>query len=144
LASLVMMILVILWMFLAQTMAEFFVIGAFAGLAMAGIQSLSRTMLSEFAPEGRSAEFFGFFAVAGRTSSFIGPYVYGVIATFSANRMVRLGTSVVAAEQQGQRWAILSIGAFLLVGSVILLTVNERRAIQVAQSYTEKIVPLQQ
>jgi UMF1 family MFS transporter len=143
LASLVMMILVILWMFLAQTMAEFFVIGAFAGLAMAGIQSLSRTMLSEFAPEGRSAEFFGFFAVAGRTSSFIGPYVYGVIATFSANRMVRLGASVVAAEQQGQRWAILSIGAFLLVGSVILLAVNERRAIQVAQSYTEKIVPLQ-
>ncbi|NLX36263.1 MAG: MFS transporter [Chloroflexi bacterium] len=142
LASLVMMIFVILWMFLAQTIVEFFVIGALAGVAMAGIQSLSRTMLSEFAPEGRSAEFFGFFAVAGRTSSFIGPYVYGVIATFSANHMVRMGASVLDAEKQGQRWGILSIGAFLLVGMLVLLTVNERRAIQVAQSFGDASAPV--
>ncbi|MCK5584885.1 MFS transporter [Candidatus Bipolaricaulota bacterium] len=32
------------------------------------------------APEGRSAKFHGFFAVAGRTSSFIGPTVFGIIA----------------------------------------------------------------
>ena len=138
LASIAMMIAVIIWMFLAQSITEFFVIGALAGIAMAGIQSLSRTMLSEFAPEGRSAEFFGFFSVAGRTSSFIGPYVYGAIATFGADRLIRQGVDEAFAKGQGQRWGILSIGVFLLVGMGMLLTVNERRAIAAAKAYVDE------
>ncbi|MEN6478514.1 MAG: MFS transporter [Anaerolineales bacterium] len=139
LASIAMMIAVVTWMFLAQQVGEFYVIGALAGIAMAGIQSLSRTMLSEFAPEGRSAEFFVFFAVAGRTSSFIGPYVYGLIASSSALRLERLGMAVTQAEQQGQRWGILSIGVFLVVGLIILCTVDERLAVAAAQSYAEEV-----
>jgi UMF1 family MFS transporter len=139
--SIAMMVGVIVWMYFAQTIQEFFVIGALAGIAMAGIQSLSRTMLSEFAPEGRSAEFFGFFAVAGRTSSFIGPYVYGVIATFGADRLVRQGIAESIAKGQGQRYGILSIGAFLLVGLLALLAVNERLAIAAAKSFVDEVQP---
>ena len=114
--SLILMIAVVLGLYFAQTRTAFFIIGALAGIAMAGAQSVSRTMVAVFAPPGQSAEFFGFFAVAGRTSSFIGPAVYGWIAAEMALDYAAQGQTVVLAEQSGQRIAILSIAAFLLVG----------------------------
>jgi MFS transporter, UMF1 family len=114
------------WMFLARTETEFFIIGALAGAAMAGIQSLSRTLAGLLSPSGRRAEFFGFFAVAGRTSAFIGPAVYGLIAAEVAQSLVSDGMATLAAEQLGQRMAILSIGVFLLVGLVLLWWVTDR------------------
>jgi Permeases of the major facilitator superfamily len=85
-------------------------------------------MVGAMAPPGRSAEFYGFFAVAGRTSSFIGPAVYGFIAAEMALWFQQHGLGIHLAEQQGQRVAILSIAFFLFVGLIILLTVNERVA----------------
>ena len=82
--SILMMIGVVIWLYLNQTQTGFFVIGAFAGFAMAGVQSVSRTMVAMFSPPGQSAEFYGFFAVAGRTSSFIGPAIYGWLAASAA------------------------------------------------------------
>jgi UMF1 family MFS transporter len=79
-------------------------------------------------PPGKSAEFHGFFAVAGRSSSFIGPTVYGFIAAEVALWYQAQGETAVLAEQLGQRLAILSIAAFFVVGLVLLLLVNERKA----------------
>jgi len=50
------------------------------------------------APIGRSAEFYGFFAVAGRTSSFIDPTVFGVIAARMAVWYQNRGLVELAAE----------------------------------------------
>lgn len=127
--SVIMMIGVVVAMLFTRTLNGYFVIGAFAGFALTGVQSLSRTMVGLFAPEGRSGEFFGFFAIAGRTSSFIGPTVYGIIAAeaaiwYAANR----GMDLMAAEIAGQKAAIVSIIFFLLAGLIILLTVNEAKA----------------
>ncbi len=126
--SLVIMIGVIIWMYFNQTQVGFFLIGAVAGFAMAGTQSVSRTMVGMFSPPGQSAEFYGFFAVAGRTSSFIGPTVYGIIAAEAALWYMSQGQTEVLAEQSGQRLAILSIGAFFIAGLVLLLWVNEGKA----------------
>ncbi|MCK4450505.1 MAG: MFS transporter, partial [Anaerolineae bacterium] len=106
----------------------FFIIGAFAGFAMAGVQSVSRTMVAMFSPPGQSAEFYGFFAVTGRTSSFIGPAVYGWLAAEAALWYQAQGQAVVLAEQSGQRLAILSIGVFLLLGLILLWFVDEGKA----------------
>ena len=127
--SVVMMIGVVVAMLFTRTLNGYFVIGAFAGFALTGVQSLSRTMVGLFAPEGRSGEFFGFFAIAGRTSSFIGPTIYGIIAAeaaifYAANR----GMDLLSAEIAGQRAAIVSIIFFLLAGLLILLAVNEAKA----------------
>lgn len=132
LLSLAMMIAVVLWMFFAHSMAIFFVIGGLAGFAMAGLQSVSRTMVSVVSPPGQTTEFYGFFSVAGRTSSFVGPAVYGLIAAEAAIWYQGRGMAALPAEQQGQRLAILSIAAFLFVGMMVLLTVNERRAREAA------------
>jgi UMF1 family MFS transporter len=126
--SILIMIGVVIWLYFNQTQTGFFVIGAVAGFAMAGIQSVSRTMVAMFSPPGQSGEFYGFFAVAGRTSSFIGPAVYGWVAAEAALMYQVQGQLVEAAEQSGQRLAILSIGAFLLVGLLLLSFVNEAKA----------------
>ena len=126
--SLVVMLVVIAWLYFNQSLAGYFVIGAVAGVAMAGAQSVSRTMVALFAPPGQSAEFFGFFAVAGRTSSFIGPAVFGWIAAEMALRFEARGQISSLAEQSGMRLAILSIGAFIVVGLIVLAFVDERKA----------------
>jgi UMF1 family MFS transporter len=127
--SILLMTVIVIGMVFIKTIEGFFVIGALAGFALTGVQAVSRTMVGLFAPEGQSAEFFGFFAVAGRTSSFIGPTVYGILAAeaalwFQNNRNM----DILLAEQTGQKVAIISIAIFLLVGLAILLTVNEKRA----------------
>lgn len=122
--SILMMALVVLSMLFAQTLTQFYIIGALAGFALTGVQSVSRTLVGYFAPQGRSAEFYGIFAVTGRTSSFIGPTVYGFIA-FEAARWFEnnRGLSLLQAEISGQRAAIASIIVFLLVGLTIFLGV---------------------
>jgi UMF1 family MFS transporter len=94
-------------------------------------------MVAIFAPAGQSAEFYGFFAVAGRTSSFIGPAVYGLIAAEAALWFQAQGQESALAEQSGQRLAILAIAAFILVGVVILLFVDEGKARAAASSEGE-------
>ena len=103
-------------------------IGGLAGFALTGVQSVSRTLVGVFAPPGKSGEFYGFFAVAGRTSSFIGPTIFGVLAAWATTRYEALGQSTALAEQSGHRVALFSIVAFLVIGLVLLLLVNEERA----------------
>ncbi|MBK7897834.1 MAG: MFS transporter [Anaerolineaceae bacterium] len=126
--SIMTMIIAIIWLYLNQTSTGFYLVGILAGFAMAGIESVSRAMVSFFAPPGRSGEFYGFFAVAGRSSSFIGPTIYGLIAAEAAFWYQAQGETVTTAEQMGQKLAILSIGVFLLLGLIVLSFVNEKKA----------------
>ena len=134
--SLVIMLISVVGMMFAPNKLFFFIVGSIAGFAMAGVQSLSRTMVSVFAPKGRAAEFYGFFSLAGRTSSIIGPGVMGLAATglsaWVMNFMVRnnlvSATDPVAlevSEKIGHRFAIITLVFFLLVGLMPLLFVNE-------------------
>ena len=124
--SIIMMALVVTSMIFAQNVTQFYIIGALAGFALTGVQSVSRTMVSYFAPEGRSAEFYGIFAVSGRTSSFIGPTIYGFLAFEAAKYFENTrGLSAILAEQSGQRVALGSIVIFLVAGLLILLAVKD-------------------
>ncbi|MGD9675278.1 MAG: MFS transporter [Candidatus Bipolaricaulia bacterium] len=126
LGSLAMMLGAITWMYFNRSLAAFYVIGGVAGFALTGVQSVSRTMIGLLAPEGRSAEFYGFFSLAGRTSHFVGPIVCGFVASRVAVLLEKNGMDTSLAYQGGLRAAILSIAAFLLVGTAMLLFVDER------------------
>ncbi len=102
----------------------FFVIGFIAGFSLSGVQAVSRTMVSQLAPETKSAEFYGFLSVAGRTSTFVGPLVFGTISFRAHNWYVNHGFDGVLAEQYGLLWAIGSIIAFLVIGMLLLLLVK--------------------
>jgi UMF1 family MFS transporter len=138
--SLLLMIAAVIWLIFNQTLLGFFLIGAVAGFALTGVQSVSRTMVSILSPPGQSAEFYGFFAVAGRTSSFIGPAFYGWLAAEAALWYQAQGQGLLLAEQSGQRLAILSIMAFLLIGLVLLLFVNETKG-RTAEELPEGALP---
>jgi UMF1 family MFS transporter len=134
-ASLVLMLAAVIWMIFNQTLVGYFIIASLAGFALTGVQVVSRTMTGYFAPAGQSAEFFSFESVAGRTSSFIGPTVYGLLAGGVALQLQKNGMEALLAEQTGQRAGIASIAVFLIVGMVILATVNEKRARKAAEEY---------
>jgi MFS transporter, UMF1 family len=135
-----MMLGAVIGLFVNESVLGFFIIGGVAGCALSAVQSVSRGMIATLSPPGRSAEFYGFFAVAGRTSSFIGPTIYGWVAAESALWFEAQGEGAkflwfkaherggALAEQLGQRVAILPVIAFLVVGLALLLSVNERNA----------------
>ncbi len=134
-ASLVLMLAAVIWMMFNQTLTGYFIIASLAGFALTGVQVVSRTMTGYFAPDGQSAEFFAFQAVAGRTSSFIGPTVYGLLAGGVALSLQSSGMDRSLAEQAGQRAGIISIAVFLIIGMLILGTVDQKRARQAAEEY---------
>lgn len=124
LLSLIILVVSITGLFFVKNIIWFFVIGFFAGFALSGAQAVSRTMVSQLAPATKTAEFYGFLSVAGRTSTFVGPLVFGTISYRAHNWYVNHGFDAVAAEQNGLLWAIGSIIAFLLIGAFILLIVR--------------------
>jgi len=126
--SILLMIAAVVWMMFNTTLTGYFIIGALAGFALTGVQSLSRTITGLFAPQNKATEFFGFFAVAGRSSSFIGPTIYGIVAFRAAMFFEGQGMSTLLAEQAGQRAGILSIAVFLIAGLLILISVDEKSA----------------
>ena len=128
----------VIWLYFTRSRLAFYVIGALAGFALTGVQSVSRTLVGMFSPPGKSAEFYGLFAVVGRTSSFIGPTLFGVLAHWATQRSEARGLVTELAEQQGHRVALFSILAFLLVGFVLLLLVNEERARAAARAAGEQ------
>jgi UMF1 family MFS transporter len=126
--SLTLTIVPVVWLYFSHSRLEFYFIGGLAGFALTGVQSLSRTIVGMFAPAGQSAEFYGFFAFTGRTSSFIGPLVFGLLAAEATEWTMRSREMTsLAAEQAGHRIALFSIAAFLVVGLGLLLWVNENR-----------------
>ena len=133
--SLLLMLVPVVWLIFSHSRLEFYVIGGLAGFALTGVQSVSRTMVGMLSPPEKSAEFYGFFAVTGRTSSFIGPTVFGLIAAEATEwyqRARNLGPA--AAEQAGHRMALIAIVVFLVVGLALLLTVDEENGRSAARS----------
>lgn len=123
--SLAIMIVAVIWLLFVENLNVFFVVGGLAGFALTGVQSVSRTLVGQFAPEGKSAEFYGFFEVGGRTSSFIGPAVYGLIAAEAAIIYSGRGLDALTAEQMGLKVAVISIIVFLVIGLFLLLGVRQ-------------------
>ncbi len=121
---LVILIAAVTGLFFVKSMILFFVIGFIAGFSLSGVQAVSRTMVSQLSPSSKSAEFYGFLSVAGRTSTFVGPLVFGTISFRAHNWYTNHGFENALAEQYGLLWAIGSIILFLVVGLLFLLLVK--------------------
>lgn len=128
--SISLMVVTVTGLFVINSLAMFYVIGALAGFALTGVQSVSRTVVGQVCPEEKAAEFYGLFSLAGQISNFTGPTLYGLLATALALRVYEpRGLVPHAAEAAGLQTALFSVIAFLLLGLVFLLFVrNWRRA----------------
>jgi MFS transporter, UMF1 family len=123
--SLIAMIFTVSALFVIKSIILFYIVGALAGFFLSGVQAVSRTFVSQLAPSAKTTEFYGFLTVAGRTSTFIGPLVFGTLSYRMNNYYVNHGVAAVPAEQMGMLWAIGSIVVFMVVGLVLLLWVKD-------------------
>lgn len=123
--SLIILVVDLSLLFFVHSNLGFYIIGAIAGFSLSGAQAVSRTMVSQLAPPEKTTEFYGFLSVAGRSSTFIGPLVFGTISFRMHNFYINQGMESLAAEKAGLYWAIGSILVFLVVGLLVLLSVRE-------------------
>jgi len=108
-------ITLVLWLsivaiaFVIQDKWMFYGLGVVAGLALGSSQSTSRGLMSLITPQEKKTEFFGFYSFFGKASAVLGPVVFGFVSSYL-----------------NQRFAILSIGFFLIAGLILLQRVEER------------------
>ncbi len=86
---------------------EFFVLAVAVGFVQGGVQSLSRSLFGRLVPEGKNAEFFGFYNMMGKFATVLGPLLIAIVATVTQN----------------ERASIVSLVLLFVIGGVLLLRV---------------------
>ncbi len=107
-----------------RSVGEFWLLGAVVALVLGGSQALSRSLFSRMIPRGREAEFFSFYEISERGTSWIGPLLFGLV-TQATNSM---------------RAAIFSLIVLFVGGLLVLLTVNVPRAIRESGNDVEPLL----
>jgi UMF1 family MFS transporter len=97
-----------------QTMAQAWIMGAVLAMVLGGSQALSRSPFSQMIPAGHEAAFFGVYEITERGTSWIGPIVFGVVASITGS----------------YRQAILSLVVLFVVGILMLFFTDTERAIR--------------
>src|SRR5690606_33990970 len=68
------------WAFFLDSALEFYLMAATLGLVQGGVQSLSRAMFGRMVPQGKSAEYYGFYYRVGKFGTVLGPALMGALA----------------------------------------------------------------
>ncbi|MBM3121918.1 MAG: MFS transporter [Chloroflexi bacterium] len=96
---------------------QFWILGAFIAVVMGGSQAISRSLFAQMIPTGKEAEFYSFYEVSERGTSWTGPLLFGLMnQAFGSLRP-----------------AILSLIFFFVMGLILLPFVNVKKAIEDAK-----------
>jgi len=98
---------------------EFFVLGIFIAIVLGGSQAISRSLFAQMIPIGKEAEYYSFYEVSERGTSWTGPLVFGL-----ANQMFG-----------SLRYGILALIFYFIAGLIILPFVNVKKAMADVKSY---------
>jgi len=109
---------VVIYAYFIQTAGEYFFLGMMVGLVLGGSQALSRSLYGSMIPEEASAEFFGFYSVFSKFSSFWGPFALATIRQLTGSA----------------RLSIASLILFFVVGLILLYLVDETKAREAKQA----------
>ncbi|SDH05635.1 MFS transporter [Klenkia brasiliensis] len=93
--------------------AQFYALAAVIGLVQGGTQALSRSLFSHLIPAGKEAEYYGFYEISDRGTSWLGPLAFGL--TYQLTGSYRL--------------AIISLVVFFVAGFALLARLPMRRAV---------------
>lgn len=102
--------------YFVTTKTQFWILGVVLALVLGGTQSVSRAMMGMMTPKTRAAEFFGFFNLSGKATSFMGVFLFGLITLLTGD----------------MRLSMLSLLVFFVLGWVIVSFVNVKRGRQQA------------
>ncbi|WP_228486511.1 MFS transporter [Paludibaculum fermentans] len=110
--SLVTWTLLMCGVFIVKTTSDYFVAAALVAIVMGGSQALSRSLYSLMIPQGKEAEYFSLYEISDKGTSWLAPLLFGLMLQFTGS----------------YQWAILSLVIFFLIGLVILMKVDVKRA----------------
>ena len=100
----------------AGAVGQFYALAAVIGLVQGGTQALSRSLFSQLIPAGKEAEYYGFYEISDRGTSWLGPLAFGL--TYQLTGSYRL--------------AIVSLVIFFVGGFIALAALPMRRAVLAA------------
>jgi UMF1 family MFS transporter len=111
-ATLVLWMAVILVGYFAVGKQAFWIMAVGAAFGMGSTQAVGRSFMAQISPPHRQSEFFGFYVLSGKFASMFGPLIFGSISHWTGS----------------QRLAVLSLLPFFVLGLVLMLWIDERRA----------------
>ncbi|MBK8987146.1 MAG: MFS transporter [Chloroflexi bacterium] len=97
---------------LVYTETQLFVAGVVIAIVLGGSQALSRSLFSQMIPAEKEAQYFGFYEISERGTSWIGPLAFAAAVQITGS----------------QRIAIVLLIVFFVVGLILLSGVNVRKA----------------
>ncbi|MDX9992627.1 MAG: MFS transporter [Anaerolineales bacterium] len=101
---------------------QFYIVGFFIAVVMGGSQAISRSLFAQMIPIGKEAEYYSFYEVSERGTSWIGPLLFGVInQAFGSLRP-----------------ALLALIFFFIAGLVILPFVNVKKAVADVKAFDQR------
>ena len=105
---------------LAPTEIWFWIFAVLVGMFIGPVQSSSRSLFAQSTPEKYKSQLFGFYMFAGKSTSFIGPAIYGWLVLTAKN----LGF------EEYSRAGMLIVILFFIAGIVILGSNGPQKSVQ--------------
>jgi UMF1 family MFS transporter len=102
----------------------FMILGAGIGIVLGGSQALSRSLFSQLIPRGKEGEYYGFYELSDKGTSWLGPLAFGLV--FQLTNSYRVG--------------LVSLLIFFIVGILMLAAVPMRRAIVAAGNTPPRVL----
>jgi UMF1 family MFS transporter len=93
-----------------------YALGAVIGFVLGGSQALSRSLYSQLIPRSQEAEYFSFYEISERGTSWLGTLAFALVYEVAGS----------------YRWAIVTLVVFFVVGALLLRTVRVGEAIDAA------------
>ncbi len=107
-----------------QRQLEFWFLGFVIALVLGGSQALSRSLFSQMIPKNQEAEFYSFYEISERGTSWMGTFLFGLVNQLFGS--LRLG--------------IISVIVFFVLGLILLPLVNVPKAIEESRKVAAPLV----
>jgi UMF1 family MFS transporter len=90
----------------------FWIAGGLLGIFVGPTQAASRSMMARMAPPDMRTEMFGLYALTGKITAYVGPFLLGTVTYWTGS----------------QRWGVATILAFFVIGGLLLWPLQEPQA----------------
>jgi UMF1 family MFS transporter len=106
-------ILVTVYAYFMNNAWEFWLLGFIIAIILGGSQAVSRSFFSSLIPQGKHAEFFGFYAISAKFASVFGPFMFALIIDLTGSA----------------RLSILALTFFFITGMFLLSRVKDENSV---------------
>ena len=80
---------------LTTSVTLFWIIGGLLGLFVGPTQAASRTLMAKLAPPSQQTEMFGLYALSGKVTAFLGPFLLGTVTLWAGSQRAGMATILI-------------------------------------------------